>query len=145
MSSPLPRPVDANDPRLGELLAACSLPTEDLGAPNQRFWSVADEDGRLLAAAGLEVYGTDALLRSLAASPDCRNQGMAALILDIVLDDARTQDLKALYLLTETAEGYFQKKGFCIIGREDAPVHIRAAPQFAGICPGNATAMMLAL
>ena len=145
MNAALPRPINAGDPRLGELLAACGLPTEDLGAPNQRFWSINGKDGELLAAGGLEVYGTDALLRSLAAHPKRRGQGLAARLLDVVLEDARTQDLAALYLLTETAEGYFEKKGFRIIERRDSPAPIRSAPQFAGICPDDATAMMLAL
>ncbi len=58
------RPASAADydPVIG-LLRAADLPTAGL-RPQLEDFLVADEDGRVVGAVGLEVYGDAALLRS---------------------------------------------------------------------------------
>ncbi len=138
-------PLAPDDLRLRWLLETCDLPVSDLGEANQKFFGTVDEEGRLLAAGGLETYGRDALVRSLAVAPGRRGEGLAGGLLSILIEDARRQDIRTLYLLTETAEGFFLHHGFETIDKNAAPTRIRAAPQFAGLCPDTATAMCLTL
>ena len=137
--------IAADDVRLSALLANCGLPTEDLGAANQSFLGIQNETGSLTATGGLEFYGDDAILRSLAVDAEQRGSGLAGKLLDELIAEARKRKLNSLYLLTETAEAYFAKRGFQVISRSDAPAPVLAAPQFAGICPDSATAMQFRL
>ena len=46
-----------------------------------------------------------------------------------------------VYLLTTTADRYFAKLGFAAVDRAAVPAEIRASPEFASICPDDATVM----
>ena len=55
-------------------LGAAQLPTDDLGGPDQMFFSLSDDDG-LIGFIGLEGNGADRLLRSLVVLPTRRGKG----------------------------------------------------------------------
>ena len=50
--------------------------------------------------------------------------------------------MDALYLMTESAAGYFSARGLVAIDREDAPPEIAATRQFSSLCPGDAAFML---
>jgi N-acetylglutamate synthase-like GNAT family acetyltransferase len=61
-----------------DLLIAARLPIEDLNsAPALRFW-VAEDQGRIIGAIGLEARGTAGLLRSLVVEPSHRQRGLGS-------------------------------------------------------------------
>jgi amino-acid N-acetyltransferase len=53
--------------------------------------------------------------------------------------------VKALYLLTTTAERYFPSFGFATISRNEVPEPVRASAEFRNVCPVSAVAMTLCL
>lgn len=55
-------------------LGAAQLPTDDLGGPDQMFFSLSDDE-ELIGFIGLEGSGTDRLLRSLVVLPTRRGKG----------------------------------------------------------------------
>jgi N-acetylglutamate synthase-like GNAT family acetyltransferase len=123
-----------------ELLLQNKLPVEDLETGKQTFWIV--EDGENIAGAiALEPYGAYGLLRSMATHENYRNQGIAALLVQALLTEARHSGIKEIYLLTETAETYFSKKGFKKIHRDDVPEDIKQSKEFSHICPSSAIVM----
>ncbi|MFZ3205682.1 MAG: GNAT family N-acetyltransferase, partial [Pseudomonas sp.] len=65
------------DGQAQQLLAACNLPSDDLqdAANNLRLFG-CHVDGHLIGLVGLEMHGTDALLRSLAVADAARGQGL---------------------------------------------------------------------
>ena len=49
--------------------------------------------------------------------------------------------MRALYLLTLTAEDYFATRGFARVGREHVPETVMQSREFLGLCPASAIAM----
>ena len=122
------------------LLSAEKLPVADLPATLDNFVVVKDVD-TIIAVAGLELYGDDGLLRSLAVSPTHRNKGIAKLLLTQIEVLAAGKALSALYLLTETAPGYFKRNGYEQITRRDLPQPVRQSSEFSYACPQSAIVM----
>jgi arsenate reductase (thioredoxin) len=46
-----------------------------------------------------------------------------------------------MYLLTETAQPYFEKKGFAAIPRNEVPLAVQQSAEFTHVCPDTAVAM----
>jgi amino-acid N-acetyltransferase len=122
---------------LQAFLNACLLPSEDVETHINSFIGIKEGD-RLIAVAGLEIDEPDALLRSVAVSPEFRGQGLAKLMVESLVKKTVLSRIKSLYLLTETAGLFFEKLGFGLIVRNDVPESIRSCRQFTGLCPDSA-------
>ena len=122
------------------LLADVGLPTRGVDAQLSNF--LVFESGTVLTAVGgLELYESDALLRSLAVSPAHRGQGQARRICDRLEAEAAHRGVGHVYVLTETAETFFAGRGYEVVARALAPAVIAASEEFAAICPQSATLM----
>lgn len=141
MTAPRLEPLGADDlDVLAARLAERGLVADDLAAPGRRFYRLALAPGRD-AYAGLELFGADALLRSvLSPQPGGGRRVVAA-----VIAEARRLGAGRLWLLTETAEGFFARLGFRPAPRAAAPAAIAATDQFAALCPASATLMTIDL
>lgn len=122
------------------LLQAENLPTDDLH-PELPHFLLARANGALVGVAGLEVYGTDALLRSVVVHKEYRNYHIARRLTNDLLKQAKLNGIKDVYLITTTADGYFEKQGYARIDREAVPAAIRGTQQFSGLCPSSAVTM----
>lgn len=122
------------------LLSGQRLPAEDIDKTLSHFF-VAKEEGAIIAVIGLEIYGTAGLLRSMATDPAHRNKGIASMLVFELIDYAKQKGIKEIFLLTETAETYFAKKGFIKIGREGVPTSITKSSEFSHLCPSSAILM----
>ena len=106
------REASADDlPAIRALLASCALPVNDLTPAMLRGFLVARHAGQVVGTAGVEPVGADALLRSVAVAPDHRGLGIAERLCDLLEARAKQAGAANLYLLTETAEGYFAQRG----------------------------------
>jgi amino-acid N-acetyltransferase len=124
-----------------ELLLACELPID--GVPDDTaLLLVAEQGARVVGCAGLELHGTDGLLRSVAVAPDVRVQGVAQRLCDEIERQASGLGARRLYLLTETAEVFFARRGYGAIERGAAPGGISASLEFAAVCPASAALML---
>jgi amino-acid N-acetyltransferase len=101
-------------PAVLALLATGNLPTEGVDTILPTVL-VAREGERLIGCAGLEVYGTVALLRSVAVHPVHRGRQLGQYLIQAILDHARHLGIHEVYLLTETASEYFPRFGFRLI------------------------------
>ncbi|MFV8642096.1 arsenic resistance N-acetyltransferase ArsN2 [Ralstonia pseudosolanacearum] len=124
------------------LLVAQGLPSEDIGAGNEagRFHLV-EQDGQVVGCAGLEIYGTDALLRSVAVAPSMRDSGLGGALVGIAERDAAAIGVQRLFLLTTSAADYFSRIGYKSCDRGVAPSPIQTSSQFSGLCPASAVCM----
>lgn len=136
------RPEDL--PAIGALLEASGLPTEGVADWLSHF-VVAESEGRIAGVAGLEVYGADGLLRSVAVADAWRGRGLGGALTTEVLTAASKSGLRAVYLLTETAEGYFPKHGFRRIARGEVPEPVTRSVEFRELCPASSTVMVRTL
>jgi amino-acid N-acetyltransferase len=126
------------------LLRSNNLPFEDCGDHLSNFIGIA-HDNLVIAIGGFEHIGQYALLRSVAVDPQFRRLGLAASLIENRLSQLRLLKVKAVYILTETAEQYFSQLGFDIVDRDGLPVEIQTTQQCQSLCPASATAMRLVL
>lgn len=96
---------------------------------------------RLLGVIGLEEYNNCGLLRSMVVSKEFRNKKVASLLVQGLERYAATLDIDYMYLLTETAQEYFEKKGYEIITRDEVPTAIQTSSEFSRVCPVTAIVM----
>jgi amino-acid N-acetyltransferase len=127
-----------------DLLRSENLPVEDISTELSGFF-VIEDDGKVVAAIGLEIYGAKGLLRSMVVAPEYRNKSLADVLLNRLFLHASEQGTKSLYLITTTAEKYFLKKGFQRIDREQVPASIKSSREFTTLCPSTATVMTMEL
>lgn len=122
--------------KLAALLEGCKLPMNDLEAHD---FIIAVDDNVIIGCIGLELEGP--LLRSLAVEPSKRNQGIARELCERLLRHAAGQGAKEIYLVTDTADRFFERIGFVRINRDNAPESIRTHKQFTELCPSSAIVM----
>ena len=127
-------------PAVERLLAENDLPLDGVRDAFSSF-VVAESGGEIVGVAGLEVRGSDALLRSVAVRPAWRSHGVGRALVTRVISDAEASGLRALYLLTTTAERYFPNFGFHPVTRDQVPREVRQTSEFRGACPASATVM----
>lgn len=120
------------------LLAACSLPVEDIAPALPLQFFGHRENGVLVAVIGLEMYPPAALLRSLAVAPAWRGRGLGQELVAYVESFAAVHALEMLFLLTTTAAPFFMRLGYTSANRHTAPATIQATSQFSDLCPASA-------
>ena len=123
------------------LLAAAGLPTEDLRTEHfAHFISCGPEDSPD-AVVGLELYGDVALLRSLVVSPTTRGKGYGGALVAEIEAYAQQLGVRELYLLTNSAEAFFGRRGYSSVERAGVPEVIRQTAEFSSLCPASAVCM----
>lgn len=130
---------------LKEFLHANKLPASDINLAGNLFFGYHDKEGKLIGTGGLELYGDIALLRSVAVDEKLRSLSIGKRIVDEMIAKAKSIKIKEIYLLTETAQSFFLKKGFDVIPREITPDVIKNSSEFSQVCPASAVLMRLAL
>jgi N-acetylglutamate synthase-like GNAT family acetyltransferase len=126
-------PIPGIDDGLVASLLAADLPVDDIGDPGRSFFRV-EHDGRVLGYGGFELYGEDALLRSIVVPAANRGRGHGRFVAEAMLREIDSAGGRRAYLLTTTAAAFFEHLGFRRIGREAAPPTILATRQASTIC-----------
>jgi len=98
--------------------------------------------GSATGLVGVELYGIDALLRSLVVAETARTRGLGSALVRRAEDYAASRHVGAMYLLTTTAESFFERRGYRRIDRAQAPPAIQSAPEFASLCPASSAFMI---
>ena len=122
------------------LLTASGLPLDGVQDALSHF-VVAEAGKDVVGVAGLEVCCDNALLRSVALLPEWRSHGLGRALVTRVISDAEARGIRALYLLTTTAERYFPSFGFREIPRDSVPADVRETAEFKTACPASAVVM----
>jgi amino-acid N-acetyltransferase len=131
-----------DEPRIKELLSSCGLPHEDITSEHLHHFWVLKKQNQIIGVVGLEMLRPLALLRSLAVDPSYRNQGLSSQLTQQAEKYADSLKIQALYLLTTTAEGFFAKRGYKKVLREDVPDQIQGTAEFRSLCPATAVCMV---
>ncbi|GAB4403245.1 MAG: hypothetical protein OHK0039_02140 [Bacteroidia bacterium] len=124
---------------VGTLLDAAGLITSDLGPHVQLYVSYGDIG--LVAVGGWGTCGEVALLRSVDIAHAWRGRGLDVAWVASLMAAAREAGIGRFYLLTTHAAGFFEKQGFQIIARSEAPPAIGQTHEFRELCPATATCM----
>lgn len=129
--------------RLKELLSTFKLPIA--GLENTKMWILEDKEN-MIGTAGLEMWGKQGLLRSIAVSKNMHNRGCGTFLVNHIIKEAKKGGVEELFLLTTTAPAFFQKIGFKEIDRKHVMgSNITRSAEFKGACPKTAILMRLTL
>ena len=123
-------------------LVKAALPADDVDDPRVLLWRFETLDAIPVGFGGLEVFGSDALLRSLVTLPPVRQVGMGAAMVETLETEALALKCHAIYLLTASGTDFFARLGYAVCARSDVPHAVRGSRQFAALCPETAVAMV---
>ena len=126
------------------LLGRAHLPAAGVAEAFSHF-VVAEHESKLVGAAGLEIYGASALLRSVVVEDSWRGTGVGRRLIDRALAEAKRRGIDDVFLLTNTAEHYFPRFGFACVSRDSVSEEVRASIEFQGACPSSAVVMRKSL
>jgi len=124
-------------PALRSLLAAASLPVDDVSTDVQEY-VLAFSGTTFVGCVGLEPRGELALFRSFAVEPALRRRGLGTSLFERIVARALLRGVKTAYVLTTTAERYCLAHGFERIDRSEVPASIASTGQFRSLCPASA-------
>jgi amino-acid N-acetyltransferase len=122
-------------------LSRAGLPADDVAHDGPLFWRF-ERDDVPVGFAGIEVHGTDAVLRSLITLPPVRQRGIGGAMIDKMEVEARARGASAIYLLTRDFVAFFAKLGYAPCGRDHLPPAIAAAGPFAQQSLADGTPMV---
>ena len=146
MTSPALRAATAQDlAAVQQLLRAAHLPIDGLDEQFGPAYVVAESDGSVVGAEGIERYGDAGLLRSAVVAASHRGQGLGEAMTNDRLQWARAEGLREVWLLTTTADAWFPRFGFVRADRAAAPEALHHSREFREACPASAVAMRLTL
>lgn len=123
------------------LLEQHHLDASDITPEDLREFVGIKRGAQLVAAGALQNVSGHGWLRSIVTADSARGQGFAGAIVDQLEATAAKQGVSRVYLLTDTATDYFQRRGYRKIDRSEAPPAIAEVPQFASLCPDSADFM----
>ncbi len=136
------RPALAGElPAVEDLLRGAKLPVEGVRDMGDLLLVALDGD-RLVGSAGLELHGTAGLLRSVATVGTDRGRGIGQALVERVMGAARQRGVRRVFLLTETAAGFFPRLGFRPVERGDVDPSVQRSAEFSLLCPASAVAMV---
>jgi len=140
------RPAVEEDRQLvSEMLVDAELPTDGLEEQFGEGYVIAELEGRVVGAGGIEVHGDYGLLRSVVVGKGERGHGLGELIVGDRLRWSARKGLRAVYLLTTTVPEFFERIGFTEMTRNEMPNEIQGSKEYSEVCPVTATAMMIRL
>jgi thioredoxin type arsenate reductase len=131
-------------PAILSLLTENHLPVDGL-ADHLATTMVARRNGMIVGSAALELYGKAALLRSVSVSPSLQKHGLGQRLTRAALALAGQRGVKQVFLLTETAGGFFPRFGFHPTTRSAVPDSVKQSVEFTSACPDSALVMTTAL
>jgi amino-acid N-acetyltransferase len=124
------------------LLTESQLAVSDLTLEHLEHFFGCGWAQKLDGVVGLEIYGSVALLRSLAVTPQRRGRGCGKALVAEAERYAQSRGIHELYLLTTTADRFFEGLGYERVSRETAPESIRRTREFSDLCPSTSTFMV---
>jgi protein-tyrosine-phosphatase/N-acetylglutamate synthase-like GNAT family acetyltransferase len=121
------------------LLEKHKLPITDI--EGKELFVLLDESNKVVGTGGLEYFNGHALLRSIAVDDSHKGKGLGKFITGELEKIARKKGSKDIYLLTTTADGFFQSQGYQVVERNNVPEEVRKSSEFTTVCPDTAIAM----
>jgi amino-acid N-acetyltransferase len=117
------------------------LPVHSLGDTPVTFFEAQTETGATVGWGGLEQYGDQAILRSVVVNSVLRGLGTGRTLVEALIAQARGKGLSQLWLLTQSAEGFFAKLGFQTVPRHAPPPAILLSEEFRDLADAEAACM----
>jgi len=124
------------------MLGNAQLPSADLTPGHLEHFFGCGSEQAPKGVVGLEIYGSEALLRSLVVDETSRGHGCGKALVAAAERYARDCGVRRIYLLTTTAPKFFEGLGYHALARDQAPACIRTTSEFSGLCPTSSAFMV---
>lgn len=128
-------------PAIRDLLESCQLPSRDITKEHLQHFFMVKLETKIVGTVGLEIYADNGLLRSLAVRKNSRGKGLGKLLVEQIESHADDLEISDIYLLTTTADDFFQYLGYDQVSREEVPEPVIDSNEFSQICPSSAISM----
>ncbi len=125
---------------IAALLRDAGLPLAGVEEHLETFL-VAEDSGGIAGAAGLEVYGDVALLRSVVVAVARRGRRLGQALVAAAVAQAQRRGVRELALLTAGAAPFFARLGFQEVPREGLDPRLFASAELGSACCAFAVAM----
>jgi amino-acid N-acetyltransferase len=126
-----------------KLVSVSGLPLGGLNGAE--LWCVKGERGLILGVAGLETWGRQGLLRSVAVDKDHRKEGVGTALVKQIIAEAKKKKLGEVFLITETAPLFFERLGFNATDRFRVRGGVLDSVEFKEACSETAPVMRMDL
>ncbi len=93
---------------INELLTENDLPLDGVEDMVSDFVLAKDKSGNVIGCGAIERIGDVGLLRSVAVSHSCQNNGVGSSIVKKIIGDAAKEGVNEIVLLTTTAKKFFE-------------------------------------
>jgi amino-acid N-acetyltransferase len=130
-----------NAEKVLSLLNQSGLPVTGLQENSFEDFFGCGEKNNPAGIVGVELLEGFGLLRSLVVAKESRGKGCGKSLLETAERYAQSKGLKSLYVLTDTASGFFARMGYLEVALVKVPDIIRNCPEFIHLCSDNAVAM----
>jgi N-acetylglutamate synthase-like GNAT family acetyltransferase len=127
---------------LAAALHKAGLPADDVKAAGPLFWRFETKGGVPVGFGGLELHGSDAVLRSVVTLPPLRRRGVGAAMVAALEAEAAMLKAATVWLATTDCALFFGRLGYAACQAEDVPEAVRASGPFAAVTGPAATAMV---
>jgi amino-acid N-acetyltransferase len=127
-------------PLIQRCLEQNHLPSIDIPSVLDKLF-LAHLASEVVGIGGVETYGKYGLLRSLVIAKAFRGKGYGRVLCQLLTEQARMQGVQELYLLTTTADLFFEAFGFERVDRQTAPDVLQQTSEFSQLCPASAVCM----
>ena len=117
---------------LSAVLVREHLPTDGLDDPSGLFWRFDTMQDVPLGFGGIELHGSDALLRSVVTLPPVRHRGIGGAIVTVLETEATIAGCHAIYVLANRG-GLFERLGYRVCAPERVPRFIAGRGRGAAI------------
>ena len=129
------RATPGDVPAVEALLADAGLPLDAAAAAFELgIVGRAAPGGPVVAAAAIERFGDDGLLRSVVVAPDQRGHGTGRALVAATEALALEAGIDDLWLLTETAIDWFPRLGYEVVERATAAAAVGESVEFTTVC-----------
>ena len=132
--------TDADLADIIRLLNTNKLPTQDISNSSIQLFTARYND-KTIGVIGIEIYDKTGLLRSLAVQDSFKKLKVGTKLINKLFDQIKQNNIKDVYLLTETAEDYFTRFNFDIVDRSNVPDIIMKTSEYKDICSDSAVVM----
>jgi ubiquinone/menaquinone biosynthesis C-methylase UbiE/N-acetylglutamate synthase-like GNAT family acetyltransferase len=102
---------------------------------------IASFSSETVGIGGIEIHGEYGLLRSLVITNSFQGKGYGKALCKKLIQQAKNKGVNEVYLLTNTASGFFKKLGFEETNRSMAPTAMHNTTEFKELCPISSTCM----
>lgn len=134
------RQIENNSSAVAELLEQNNLSRSGLTDNNVFLFALFKGD-EILGAGALAVIDTFSMLRSVCINKKYQKNRLGSDLCGHLYEKAQALGLKDIYLLTDTAEGFFKKQKFETISRKELPIILEQNVLVQNACSTNSTVM----